>query len=108
MTIRIAYMVIATLPSRALADTYIAWLEDGHVDAVINAGAHSAMIVRMDGSGATSADGPRRVMTQYIFPTREVFEQYMQKHAPALRGEGLKRFGPETGVSFERMTGEIV
>lgn len=117
MATRLVYMVIATLPDAARAEEYVAWLEDGHVDAVIKGGAHSAMIVRLHtptvsvtGSGEVgSADsGPHRVMTQYVFPTQEVFDQYVQRHAPALRAEGIKRFGPDTGVKFERLLGDIV
>lgn len=103
-------MVIATLPTGVMADEYVAWLEDGHVDAVVGHGAHSAMIVRLEGGTAEAgqASSARRVMVQYIFPTREAFDRYVQKHAPALRAEGLRKFGPERGVSFERLLGEIV
>lgn len=100
---RICYIVIATLPDEATEGEYVVWLEDGHVDAVVNHGAHSAMIVRLEPSGVHP-----RVMTQYIFPTREVFDKYVAQHAPVLRADGLKRFPPERGISFERMIGEIV
>lgn len=110
MSTRLCYAVIATLPNAQLADEYVAWLEDGHVDAVVKGGAHSAMIVRLqagDAAGAAPIEA-RRVMTQYIFATREVFDQYVARHAPALRADGMKRFGPERGVSFERLLGDIV
>lgn len=108
---RVYYAVVCTLPSEAMAREYVAWLEDGHVDAVINApggGAHSAMIValeRREGDGL--AAGARQVMTQYVFSTREVYEHYVAHHAPALRADGLKRFGPERGVRMERLVGVI-
>ncbi len=101
---RICYVVVATLPSRAVADEYIAWLKDGHVDQVIQGGAHAGMIVRLEPDAA----GTPRVMTQYVFPTREVFDHYVAQHAPSLRVDGLRRFGPERGVKMERMIGEIV
>ena len=100
----ICYMVTATLPGAAMADEYVAWLEDGHVDQVVEAGAHSAMIVRLE----PDAVGLPRVMTQYVFPSRHAFDEYVQRHAPALRADGLKRFGPEKGVRFERAIGEVV
>lgn len=103
---RILYAVIATLPDDRAADEYIAWLEDGHVDAVIRAGAHSAMIVRLEREAADS-DARPRVQTQYVFGTRELFDQYVAHHAPTLREEGLRRFPPERGVSFRRMVGVI-
>jgi len=101
MSSRISYAVTATLPDESVAREYIAWLEGGHVEDVIEGGAHTAMIVRLQGD-------PIRVETQYIFSTRELFERYEQKHAPALRADGMKRFGPERGVSFERRIGEIL
>jgi hypothetical protein len=101
---RICYMVAATLPNAALADEYVAWLEDGHIDAVIKGGAHSAMIVRLEPDAA----GNPRVMTQYVFATREVFDRYVAVHAPALRADGMKRFPTERGVRVERMIGTIV
>ncbi len=112
---RLLYMVIATLPTPQGADEYIAWLQDGHIDAVVKGGAHSAMIVRLhapDSPGTVEAGGPVasrpvRVMTQYVFPTQQVFDHYVQKHAPGLRANGLKHFGPETGVRFERVLGDI-
>lgn len=97
---RIFYGVTATLPDRATADEYVAWLEDGHIDQIRSHGAHSAMIVRLEGE-------PARVETQYVFATRELFDRYVAKHAPALRAEGLKWFPPERGVRFERRVGEI-
>lgn len=100
----IAYTVRATLPDDAAADRYISWLEDGHIDAVIKGGAHSAMIVRLDREGP--GDRPR-VEVRYIFSTRAAFEGYVREHAPALRADGLKHFGPESGVAFERSTGEV-
>ena len=100
-------MVTANLPDEATAKEYLAWLEDGHVDQVIESGAHSAMMVRFDPE-PQGAKGPIRVLVQYIFPTRQVFQRYIEKHSPALRAEGLKKFGPERGVTFERAIGAIV
>ena len=96
-------MVVATLPDQTTEREYVAWLEDGHVDSVIEHGAHSAMIVRLE-----AVNGKQRVMTQYIFPTRELFDRYVSQFAPALRADGLKRFPPARGITFERTTGEIV
>lgn len=100
---RVCYMVIATLPDVETEGEYVSWLEDGHVDAVVGHGAHTAMIVRLE-----PAAGRPRVMTQYIFTTRAVFDRYVSEFAPALRAEGLARFGPERGIAFERLVGEIV
>ncbi len=101
--IRICYMVTATLPDDQIARRYISWLQDGHVDAVISHGAHSAMIIELE-----PRKGSPRVMTQYIFPTRQLFDRYVEEFAPALRADGLKRFPPESGVTFERNIGTIL
>jgi len=102
---RIAYTVTAMFPDRATADEYIAWLEDGHIDAVIAGGAHSAMIVRLE---TTDPDEPPRVEVRYIFSTRELFDRYIEHFAPALRAEGLRRFPPSRGITFQRSIGTIV
>ena len=97
------YAVTATLPDEATAREYAAWLA-GHVVEVIEAGAGSARIIRLDGGSGS----PPRVETQYVFPGRDVFERYLATHAPRLRAEGLARFPPERGISMERRQGEIV
>jgi len=113
MADRIAYAVTATLPDPQTASAYIAWLKDGHLDAVINAGAHSAMIIKHD-PPATAHDPPHthtgqiNIETRYIFPTREVFQHYEKHHAPALRQDGIQRFGNIQGVTFKRTLGEIL
>lgn len=99
----IAYTVTATLPDERVCSAYVEWLQDGHVDAVIGAGAHSAMIVRLEDPPL-----PIRVQTRYIFSTREALDRYLREHAPGLREDGLRRFGPETGVSFAREIGRVV
>ncbi len=104
MTTRILYAVTATLPDEATLEEYIAWLEDGHVDAVVEAGARSGMIVRiLNGPGE-----PLEVETQYVFATRELFDRYKRESAPGLRAEGLEKFPPERGVRFRRRLGEII
>lgn len=99
----IAYTVTATLPNEASRTAYIEWLENGHVDAVLEAGADAAMIVSVDEPAQ-----PIRVQTRYVFATRETLEHYLAHHAPALRADGLRRFGPETGVTFSREIGRVI
>lgn len=99
----IAYTVIATFPDPGLADEYVAWFEDGHVDAVIEGGARSAMIVRV-----IEPSEPTQVETRYVFRSREDFDRYVAKVAPALRADGLRRFGPERGIRMERRLGHVL
>ena len=106
---RIAYTVTATLPDDSTAREYIAWLEDGHVDAVVAAGADSAMIVRLDPPVLQALPpGSVEVETRYVFSTRDLFDRYIEHAAPALRADGLRRFGPERGIRYERRTGVIL
>lgn len=106
---KVLYAVVATLPDAAVAEEYIHWLEDGHIDQVIKGGAHSGMIVRLErGAGDGLPPEAVQVMTQYVFSTRELFDHYVVEAAPALRADGLKRFGPERGVRMQRMVGEIL
>jgi hypothetical protein len=103
------YAVIATLPDEPTTREYIAWLEDGHVDQVIKGGAHSAMIVRLEPSADDQLPpAAARVMAQYIFSTRATFDHYVSHHAPALRAEGQKLFGPHRGIKMERLLGEVM
>lgn len=115
---RVSYSVIVSLPTAALATEYLAWLLGGHVDAVIRGGASSGEVVVLDSEPSPSSSQPgdqstaggepiTRVMAHYVFPSREVFDRYVRLHAPALRAEGLARFGPSTGVTYQRLVGEI-
>lgn len=99
----IAYSVVATLPDQQTADEYVAWLEDGHVDKVVEGGAHSAMIVRM-----VEPESPTQVEVRYIFANRQAFDRYVSLAAPGLRAEGLRKFPPERGVRFDRRLGEVI
>lgn len=100
----IAYTVIANFADRSTRDQFIRWLEEGHVDAVIAKGAHSASIVRLDADAGT----PLCVEVRYLFASREVLDTYLREHAPSLRAQGLELFPPEKGVQFRRTIGEVL
>lgn len=101
---RFAYAVRATLPDLATLNEYVRWLTaEGHVREVLEAGASSGDVVVLDRAG----DGPIRVEVRYTFPSRESFDAYERDHAPALRQDGIDRFG-NSGIVFERNAGEIV
>jgi len=99
----IAYTVTAELPDSDTREAYLEWLANGHVDAVIDGGALSGSIVRIDDPAE-----PRRVETRYLFASHGDLEVYVRDHAPALRTDGMARFGPETGVRFSRTVGELI
>lgn len=97
----IAYTVTATLPDEATAAEYERWLCGGHIQAVIAGGATEACVTRLL-DPRTTID----VEARYLFPNRDVFDQYVAKVAPGLRADGLVRFGER--VRFSRRLAEIV
>lgn len=99
---RVHYSVVATLPNKDLLRNYMDWLVGGHIQAVLAGGAESARVVELDADRL-----PLRVRTVYEFPDRGAFERYVLERAPALRAEGLARFGGDSGVTFEREVGVI-
>ena len=95
---RVAYTVAATFTDPAVADEWLAWLRGGHLAKVIAAGALDAEVVELD-----AAEG-RSFEARYHFPSREAFARYEREHAPGLREEGARLFGPEK-VSYRRSVG---
>ena len=100
---QIAYTVTATLPDRKVAQAYIQWLRDGHMQQVIDGGALTAQAFLLEG-----AEPQVRVESRYIFPDRATFDAYERAAAPALRADGKQRFGSLPGVSFERRVGQVL
>ena len=84
-----------------LVDEWVWWLKDKHIDEVIEAGADSAEIVRMDAS-------PTTFEIRYSFRNRDAFDRYEANEAPRLRADGLATFPLERGLKYERNTGEVV
>ena len=100
---RLHYSVLATMPTQALRDAYVEWLSTGHIEDVVQGGAESGEVIVLDRAADSE---PWRVLTRYVFPSREVFDRYVLLHAPRLRAEGIATFGQS--VSFERQIGEVV
>lgn len=100
---RTAYTVIATLPDEQTAREYAEWLLHDHAARVVAAGAGHAVIIRI-----TDPARPIRVEARYTFPSRAALARYLEESAPGLRADGLRRFGPERGIAFERSVGTIL
>ncbi|MEO1008370.1 MAG: DUF4286 domain-containing protein [Planctomycetota bacterium] len=104
----LAYTVIATARDRAAADEFIGWLAhpdgSGHARDVVDAGASSAEVVRLD----TEPSGEVRVEVRYLFVDRAAFDAYAAGPATALREEGLKKFPPGSPITLARTVGERV
>jgi len=95
------YTVAGEFNDPAVAEEWLAWLRDGHLRAVCEAGACSAEVVACHGH-------PPRFEVRYAFPSRAAFQAYERDHAPRLREEGLARFPAARGVRYDRTTGEVV
>lgn len=101
---QVAYTVIATLPTTELAAEYVDWLRGGHVQAVMVGGALSAQVLMHD----PAQERPfRKVEARYVFDSRAALDRYIGEFAPALRAEGLARWGSVPGITFERTVGVI-
>lgn len=102
---KIAYTVRCRFTDAAVAEKWLDWLRDGHLQDVCDAGAESAYAVRMDlEPGSTDA---AVCEARYTFPSRNAFEIYEADHAPRLREEGLTLFPLDLGLSYARSLGEI-
>ena len=106
MDFQIRYTVIANVKSEHLEE-YLAWLKNGHVQALIDeGGALSGEVVQLD----ASPEGVSRVASNYIFPSRGAVDSYAGSEVAArLRGEGVSMFmDTQKVVSFERLVGPII
>lgn len=97
----VRYTVRASFPNADLLQTYIRWLCDGHVQQVIAGGASGAEVIRLDAEPGLE----HAAEVRYRFATREALDRYLREFAPALRAEGLAKFGPSTGAAFVRTIG---
>lgn len=100
----ILYTVRTTCPSSQIRGRYLSWLSPNHVVELMKCGATAVRIVLPD---RTSDTAPAVVETQYTFPSRKTFDDYIRDHAPALRADGLKHFPPDSGITYERQVAEI-
>lgn len=100
----ILYTVRATCPNLQTRGRFLSWLTPNHVAEVMKGGATAVRIVLPD---RESENSPAVVETQYVFPSRKIFDTYVRDHAPALRADGLKHFPPESGVTYTRQVAEI-
>lgn len=97
----IVYSVTATLPDAATAAEYERWLCGGHIQAVVTGGAVNACVSRVADPRTTI-----EIEARYLFPNRAAFDKYVAEVAPALRADGVARFGDR--VRFSRRVAEVV
>ncbi len=101
---QILYTVRTTCRDVQQRGRFLAWLSPNHIAGVLKGGATSARIVLLDRASDTA---PAVVETQYVFPSRKAYDDYIRDHAPALRADGLKHFPADSGVTYERQVAEI-
>lgn len=97
----ILYIVHCRFDDPSLAGEWLAWLRDGHLEAVCAAGALDARVLELPGP-------PPAYEVHYRFADPSAFEAYERDHAPGLRAEGLARFPPERGLRYTRRVDPIV
>ena len=100
----ILYTVRAICPTVQLRGRYLAWLSPNHIMELMKGGATGARIILPDRANDAA---PAICETQYTFPSRKAFDDYVRLHALALRADGLKHFPPESGITYERQVAEI-
>lgn len=103
----VAYTVIAELPDEGTLREYLDWLTPGHIGEVVAGGATGAQVIGPIPGPGGGYEAPIRVESRYIFPTLEAFRAYETIHAPRLREEGLRRFGPQRGIRMTRSVGVL-
>lgn len=95
------YTVTLTFNDHATAEEWLVWMCNEHAAQVVDAGALSAEIIKIDGELA-------RCEARYSFASRTDFERYVRDHAPRLREEGLRLFSTSRRIQYERSCGEVV
>lgn len=111
---RILYTVRTLCRDATQRDRYLGWLVPDHIRAVKAGGATTVRVVLPDRSSeSASAESPEPVErapveVQYVFPSRPAFDSYLREHAPGLRGDLLKNFPADSGLTFERQIAEII
>lgn len=102
---KIAYTVRCAFTTEQVAQGWMDWLKDEHLGDVCRAGATSGEGVWLDAQDLP--EGQVVCEARYIFESREVFDLYLEQHAPRLRQEGLDKFPLDLGLTYSRSVGEI-
>ncbi len=103
MVKKMAWRLRAIISKPDIVQSWFTWMDTEHVPDVLAAGAESGRLVRIDGDGPTVFYD-----IEYVFPSREKLEMYLQNNHPDLRVKGLRRFPPESGVDYVREAGVIL
>ena len=94
------YEVRIELPDAETRDEVLGWLENDHLNEVVEAGAASGEATVLDGDGHV-------IVCRYVFASREAFAAYEAGPAEALRADGRARLAPERGIRASRQMGDV-
>lgn len=98
-----AYTVSVEFSDPTVAEEWLEWLKAGHLAEVLAGGAADAEVIEL-----IVPPPRRRFEVRYHFADADAFAIYEREHAPRLRADGLARFPPERGVSYQRSTGQVL
>lgn len=101
----IVYEVRAVMPP-ALVDEYRAWLEDHIREILAIPGFLYAELHREDADQPAASEAGGLLVIRYHLEDRGALEAYLRDHAPALRADGIARFGDR--VRMSRRVTELV
>ena len=97
----VSYTVRCCFADSNVADRWLQWLVEEHIQDVLDAGATAAELFEMDSEARTFE-------IRYQFNSRDEFNFYEQHHAPRLREEGLRKFPLNLGLQYSRTIGETL
>ena len=98
------YSVRSTFTNAEVRAEFIAWLRDGHLADVVEAGALDAELVDFEAEAGAEIGVIGDVVTRYHFASRAAFEEYANGPAVPLRAEGAAKFPPSRGIVMTRGT----
>ncbi len=84
-----------------LVDRWVDWMQTAHIPDVLQAGALSAELIRIESDRSC-------FIVNYQFESAIAFASYERDHAPRLRNDSLREFPSEVGLSYWRTCGEVV
>ena len=95
-----SYTVRCSISNAQVAEAWLDWLKEEHIQDVLDAGAIAAEVFKMGDESVFEI--------RYRFLSKTDFEKYESQHAPRLRQEGLSKFPLELGLSYSRSTAERI
>lgn len=103
MSKQVRYTVTAAISNADVLSEYLAWLNAGHAQALIDAGATSAEVSVVE----TLEGEDLMAEASYVFPSRESLQAYFDGPALLLREDGKVRWMDTGKIRFSRRIATI-